>query len=298
MKLKQSNKKTLTAYLFVLPWIIGFIFFTGGPIIGSFLISFTKWNMLGIPQLAGFENYKNIFLNPNTDFYSSLKATAIFTVINVSVTVVASLILATLLNIKAKFLKFFQFAYFIPAVLPSVVMASVFKIIFDKELGVFNYYLSLIGIVNAPNWLSDTFWVFVSLAIVSIFTFSTGQMMLIFNAGLKEVSADLYEAADIDGANFFYKFIFITIPSISPIILFNVVVATVSSFNSSFGLIYPLTGGGPGKATEVLSLNIYRNAFKIFDMGNASALAFILFVIVGIVTIIQFRLSKNSVHYE
>ena len=295
--LSKSKKDTIVAYIFLSPWIIGFILFTGGPIIGSFVLSFMKWNMLGAPKFAGLGNYHSIFFGDGTYFYDSLRITFVFTSISVAVTLFSSLILALILNFKARFISVFQFIYFLPSVLPTVVMASVFKIILNKESGILNYGLYLLGITNAPNWLNDPFWVFVALGIISIFSFSTGQMMLIFYASLKEVSTELYEASNIDGANFLQKFVHITIPSISPIILFNLVISTISALGGSFALIYALTSGGPAKATEVLSLNIYTNAFGYFNMGYASALAVILFFIISFVTIIQFKISKNRVHY-
>ncbi|MBB6284163.1 carbohydrate ABC transporter permease [Geobacillus subterraneus] len=298
MKLKRSKgMENISAYLFLSPWIIGFILFTGGPIIASFLLSSIKWNLLGVPEFVGLENYRYMF-SGESDFWNSLKVTILFTVISVSVSVIVSLFLAVLLNFKMKYISLFQFLYFVPAVMPSVVMACVFKLMFNKELGIVNYLLTLLGIDNPPNWLSDSFWIWPTLAIASIFTYSTGQMMLIFSSSLKEVPQELYEACDLDGANFIQRFFYVTLPAISPIILFNTVVATISSFNSSFTLIYPLTGGGPDNATEVLSLSIYKNAFKLFDMGYASALAVILFIIVAVVTAVQFRLSKNWVYYD
>ncbi|QGQ46478.1 carbohydrate ABC transporter permease [Metabacillus sediminilitoris] len=296
---KSGNtlKENLSAYAFLSPWIIGVILFTGGPIIVSFLLSLTKWNLLGQPEFVGLENYKFMF-SGESDFANSLKVTILYTVISVCSSVIMSLFLAVLLNFKVKYISLFQFFYFIPAVMPSVVMAFVFKLMFNKELGIVNYMLTFIGIDNPPNWLSDNFWIWPTLAVASIFTYATGQMMLIFNSSLKEVPKELYEACDIEGANFLQRFFHVTLPSISPIILFNTVVATINSFNSSFTLIYPLTGGGPGNATQVLSLSIYENAFKLFDMGYASALAVVLFVIVGIITAFQFRLSKNWVHYD
>lgn len=289
-------KKIDSAYIFLLPWMIGFVFFSGGPILYSFYLSFTRWNLLGSPKFIGLENFKVLFTS-GSEFYSSLKITLIFTILSVLISVTTSLLLALLLNFKVRFIRVFQFFYFVPAVMPSVVIATVFKLMLNKEIGVINYFLSFLGI-SAINWLNDSEIVLGSLATISIFTFSTGQMMMIFNSSLKEVPKELYEASDIEGANFFQRFIYVTLPSISPIILFNVVMSTISSLNSSFTLIYPLTGGGPGKTTEVLGLSIYRNAFKLFNMGYASSIALILFIVVAIISFVQFRLSKDLVHYN
>jgi len=290
-------KDTLIAYGFLTPWFIGFILFTGGPIIASFILSLTRWDLFGSPDFIGFENYRSLFAE-GSQFFSTLRVTLLYTFISVIVSIVASLLLAVLLNFKLKFMGVFRFCYFIPAVMPSVAMAAVFRLMLNQEMGIVNYFLSSLGVSNAPNWLNDLFWIWPTLAIISIFTYSTGQMMMIFNSALKEVPQHLYEACDLEGANFFQRFIHVTLPSISPIILFNTVVATVNSFNTSFSIIYPLTGGGPGSETTVLSLSIYEYAFRLFDMGRASALAVILFVIVAVVAAIQFRISKDTVTYD
>lgn len=299
-KNKNSKNKSkfiskMEPYAYLMPWFIGFIFFTGGPLILSFLLSLTQWNLLGDPVFVGFDNYRTLF-SANSSMMSTIKITLIYTAVNVFITIFASLGLAILLNFKVQLIGIFEILYFLPAVVPAVVMAGIFSLMFNKELGVINYLLSFVGI-SGPNWLNNSSWVWVVLGIASVFTYSTGQMMLIFNSSLKEVPIELYEAADIDGASGWQKFIKITIPSISPIILFNVVTATVNSFNTSFNLIYPLTGGGPGNATKVLSLSIYENAFHYFDMGTASTLAVVLFVIVAIVGALQFIISKDTVNY-
>ena len=295
---EKSIKNTLVAYGFLSPWFIGFLVFTGGPIIASFVISLTRWNLLGRPEFVGFQNYINMF-SQGSNFFNSLRVTLIYALISVAVSVTASLFMAVLLNFRGiRFRGVFQFCYFIPAVMPSVAMAFVFRLIFNQQMGILNYWLSLLGISNLPNWLNDTFWVWPSLAIVTIFTYSTGQMMLIFNSALKEVPLQLYEACDLEGANFFQRFVYVTLPCISPIILFNVVVGTVTSFNTAFSIIFPLTDGGPGRETTVLSLEIYEHAFRMFNMGYASAVATVLFFIVGSIALIQFRISKHTVHYD
>lgn len=297
MKSNRELKENLTAYLFLLPWIIGFILFTGGPILYAFILGFMKWDLVSKPIFVGLENFKNLLTN-NQSFYNSLKVTLIYTLFAVIFTNIWALFLAILLNQKIKLIGVFQFFYFIPAVLPTVALAFVFQIMLDKEVGVVNYLLSLIGITNGPNWLMDSKWVIPTLIALSIYTYSSGQMMLIYNAALKEVPKELYEAFEIDGGNSFQRFIHVTLPSISPIILFNLVVSTIAILNNSFTFIYPLTGGGPNEVTNVLSLDIYRNAFQLFRMGYAAAEGVILFIIVALLTLAQFVLSKKWVYYE
>jgi multiple sugar transport system permease protein len=206
--------------------------------------------------------------------------------------------MAILLNQKIKGTSVFSFFYFAPAVVPLIALTFVFQLILNKELGIVNYFLSLLGWKNTPNWLMDPKLVLWTVVVLCIYTYFTGQMMLIFDSALKEIPKDLYDAAEIDGANALQRFFYITLPSISPILFFNMITATINSLNTSFTLIYPLTQGGPGKATQVISLDIYTNAFKTFQMGYACAEAFILFILTALISLIQFRLSNKWVYYE
>jgi multiple sugar transport system permease protein len=296
MAQRTNIRDTVSPYLFLSPWVVGFLLFSGLPILASFLLSLTKWDLLGDPEWVGFANYATLF-EAGSDFYKTLQATFIFTIVAVVVTVGASLLLALLLNLKVRFVGIFQFVYFLPAVMPSVAVAAAFSLIFNKELGVANYLFSLIGI-DGPNWLGNPSSVWVVIALMNLFSFSTGQMMLIFNAGLKEVPLELYEAVELDGANGLQRFVNVTLPSLSPLILFNVVIATVGSFNGAFTIVYPLTGGGPGDVTRVLSLDIFEQAFRSFNMGTASAMAVVLFAIVAIISFLQFKLSSRHVNYD
>jgi len=233
----------------------------------------------------------------SSEFWGILKVTLIFMVFSVIITMCWSLFTALLLNQKVRGTGVFSFFYFAPAVVPLISLTFVFQLMFSKELGIVNYLLSLIGI-EGPNWLMDSRLVLWVVTVLCIYTYFTGQMMLIFDSALKEVPRELYEAAEIDGANAVNKLFKITIPAISPIFFFNLVTGTINSLNTSFALIYPLTGGGPGKATQVMSLDIYVNAFKNFRMGYASAEAVILFAITAVLSLLQFRLAKKWVYYE
>lgn len=294
-KLSHQAKDNLTAYAFLSPWIIGFFCFSGFPIIASFLISLTDWDIVNPMHFIGLKNYSSMI--SSTDFWNSLGVTLVYTLGSMLVTIIWALIMALLLNMKFKGSIIYQFIYFIPAVMPTVSLAFVCQLMFNKELGIINYLLSLFNI-NGPNWLYDPKWAMITTILISIFTYSTGQMMLIFKSGLKEVAAELYEAASIDGATIWDKFWHITIPYISPIILFNMVMAAISSLNNSFSLIFPLTNGGPNGATNVLSMSIYNQAFQNYRMGYASALAIVLFLVAAILSVLQFAISKKWVHYE
>lgn len=294
---KKKIKENFIAYTFLSPWIIGFVFFSGIPIIATIILSFTSWDLVGAPKFIGLENYKQMF-SVGSSFWNTLRVTLLFTIFGVIVTLVWALFLAVLLNLKTKGKAIFRFFYFIPAVMPSVAMAFVFQLIFNQQIGVANYLLSFLGVKNGPNWLMDKNWVMPTVIFICLYTYSTGQMMLIFDASLKEVPRELYEASDIDGANFIQKFFYVTIPAISPVLLFNLVMDTVSLLNGSFAIIYPLTGGGPGDLTKVISLDIFQNAFQNFRMGYASALSTILFILTALISWIQFKTSKKWVTYE
>ena len=296
-KMSKELKNNLTAYAFLSPWIIGFLLFSGVPIIACFALSLTKWDLVGTPEFIKLQNYVEMFSADST-FWNTMRVTIIFTLFGVLISIVWALFLANLLNMQVKGIKIFQFLYFIPAVMPSVVMAFIFQLMFNKEIGIVNYFLSLIGINNGPNWLMDKNLIMPVLLFTCIYTFSTGQMMLIFSAALKEVPGELYEAADLDGASKFRKFLSITLPAISPIVFFNMIVSTVNLLNGSFSLIYPLTGGGPNDATNIISLDIYRNAFGTYRMGYSAALSTMLFIIVAIISFVQFKISKKWVYYE
>lgn len=296
-KKSKELKNNLIAYAFLSPWIIGFLLFSGVPIISCFALSLTKWDLVGSPEFIQFQNYIEMFSRDST-FWNTMKVTVVFTLFGVIISVIWALFLANLLNMKVKGIKIFQFLYFIPAVMPSVVMAFIFQLMFNKEIGIVNYLLSLIGITSGPNWLMDMNLIMPVLLFTCIYTFSTGQMMLIFSAALKEVPGELYEAADLDGAGRIKKFWSITLPAISPIVFFNMIVSTVNLLNGSFSLIYPLTGGGPNDATNIISLDIYRNAFGTYRMGYSAALSTVLFVIVAIISFVQFKFSKKWVYYE
>ena len=296
-KNKRNVRENITAYAFLSPWIIGFILFSGVPIIASFVLSLTKWDLISAPRFIGLGNFIEMF-SAGSDFWNVLKVTLIFTVFSIIATLTWSFFLAMLLNFKLKGIGIFRFFFFVPAVMPSIALAFAFQLLYNKEIGVINYILYLFGINNGPNWLMDNHLVIPSIIFVCLYTYTTGQMMLIFDASLKEVPKELYEACAIDGASYFQKFYYVTLSYISPVILFNLVIATINAFNGSFSIIYPLTFGGPGDASRVISLAIYDSGFKTFRMGYASALATVAFIMVVAIALLQFKLSDKFVYYE
>lgn len=298
LTIKQKKiKNNMTAYGFMTPWFIGFLAFWAFPVIFLFATSFTNRNLLGQLKFIGFENYINMFTSAT--FLNSLKVTFFFTIVMMIITSIWALFLAMLLNRKQKLNGIFQFFYFIPAVVPTVALAFAFRMIFGNDAGVINYIAGIIsGTKVNINWLYDENFVYYAVFFVTLFIYSTGQMMLIYRSGLAEVPRSLYEACEIDGAGPIRKFIKITLPIISPIILFNTVMGGISALNGSFALLYPLTEGNPNGMTNVLSLLIYKEAFLNYRVGYGSAVSVILFFIACLFGMVIFKLSKKFIYYE
>ncbi|MDE7013288.1 MAG: sugar ABC transporter permease [Kineothrix sp.] len=295
----RKKKDTLTAYAFISPWIIGFACFTLFPIFFMLQVSLTNRKLNGISKFIGFKNYMNMFKSPA--FWNSIKVTLLFTIIMVIVTTVWAVIMALLLNQKQRLNGIFQFCYFLPSVIPSVALAYAFRTIFGKEAGLLNAFLSLVSGKNVSvNWLYNHSTVYMAVFFITLFTYNTGQMMLIFRSGLSDVPGELYEACDLDGAGAFRKFFSVTLPMISPLVLFNAVNGCVSALNGSFALLYPLTGesGNPDGMTQVLSLLIYKEAFSNMKVGYACALSVLLFLLAALFGTALFSLSKKFVYYE
>lgn len=293
------RRQNRVAYAFVAPWFIGFICFTLFPIIFMFSVSLTNRKLNGVSEFVGFANYENMFQSDAV--WNSIKVTLFFTIIMVLVTTIWAVIMALLLNQKQKLNGIFQFFYFLPSVIPSVALAYAFRTIFGKEAGLFNALLSAVSGKNvAVNWLYDHTTVYMVVFFITLFTYNTGQMMLIFRSGLSDVPMELYEACDLDGAGAFTKLFNITLPMISPLVLFNAVNGCVSALNGSFALLYPLTGetGDPDGMTQVLSLLIYKEAFSNMKVGYSCALSVLLFIIAAAFGALIFGLSKKLVYYE
>ena len=298
LNLRQRKlRNNLTAYAFMSPWFIGFLCFSAFPIVYMFAISLTNRKLTGLSKFIGFKNYIN--MASSATFLNSLKVTLFFTVVMMIVTTLWALMMALLLNREQKGNRVFQFFYFVPAVIPTVALSFAFRMILGNDAGVLNYLLTMVsGQRVAINWLFDENLVYFAVFFVTLFTYNTGQMMLIFHSGLKDVPRELYEACDIDGASPVRKFVSVTLPIISPVLLFNAVMGSISALNGSFALLYPLTGGDPNGMTNVLSLAIYKEAFLNYKVGYGAALSVILFLIACIFAAVLFLISKKHVYYE
>lgn len=284
-------------FLFITPWLAGFIVFTLGPMIASIVLSLSVCDMRHF-KFVGFANYAHIFTQYDGNFYISLTRTALYVLFSVPIGLTGSLLLAVLLNQKVRGMSVYRTIYYLPSLVPAVASAYIWQYVFNPELGLLNNGLMAVGVPasRTPGWLHDPNWALPAFVIMSLWGIGGGRM-IIFLAGLQGISDQYYEAAAIDGANGRQRLWHITLPLLSPVIFFNLVLGIIGSFQV-FASSYLLTAGGPMKATLFYVLNLYQLGFEQLRMGYASALAWILFVILMFFTGLQFWIAKKWVHYE
>lgn len=285
-----AQRKTLVAYSFILPNLIGFFVFTFIPIIFSLLLSFCEWDSGNPIKFVGLKNFITMFTN-DSSFWISLKNTLYYTVVTVPVTMAISLFLAILMNKKLKGRVFFRSVLFFPYVASLVAVAVVWMALFNPDRGPVNGILMALGIANPPRWAASTRWAMPTIIGLTVWK-GMGYYMIVYLAALQGVSGDLYEAASLDGANKWQQFLNITWPSVTPTTFFILMMLMVSTFKS-YDTMYITTQGGPGEATKVLAYHIYNSAFVSSKFGYASAVAMVLFAIIMIVTLIQFKGEKK-----
>ncbi|GFI51355.1 L-arabinose transport system permease protein AraP [Lachnospiraceae bacterium] len=291
MKMKRK-KDTVKFFLFISPWIIGFLLFILIPMGMSLYYSFTDWDVLTKESFVGMANYAGLFQDPL--FYKSLQVTGVYTLITVPLNVFLSLMTAILLNMEGRFMAFFRTLYYIPAVLSAVVVAILWQWIFNSKYGLLNDVLTKFGI-EGPRWLSDPQWVMPALVIMSIWGIGGGIIMYL--AGLQAVPKDLYEAATLDGARFWKKLFHITIPSMSPIILFTFLTSLIATLQT-FSQAYIMTSGGPNHATLFYAYYLYQNGVVYKKMGKACAMAWLFFIAVMLLSLVVLKVSGKVVYYE
>jgi len=290
----------LTGYAFIAPWLIGFVLLTLGPMIASVALSFTSWTMLSPPNWVGIDNFNRIIADDPL-FLKSLWNTGFYVVLAVPLTVGLGLFLAFLLNQPLRGIAFFRTVFFLPSVTNMVAVSVLWLWVFNPEFGLLNRALSLAG-VDGPLWLQSEAWAKPSLILMSLW--GVGGTMMIFLAALQGIPQELYEAAELDGAGEYRKFLHVTLPMISPALFFSIVIGIIGSFQvftQAFvmtGTVQPGSEGGPNNATLFYVLYLYKKAFQEFEMGYASALAWILFFIVLVFTVMQTRFARRWVHYE
>ena len=291
---RLRRRETFAAYGFLLPNLLGFAVFTFLPVLAALLISFTNWDLLTPPAWAGLANYRSLVADPL--FRQVLKNTALYVLGTVPLQMVLALAVAVALNQRIPGQLFFRTAYFMPVVASTVAVALVWRWIFNNDFGLLNSFLYMIGIQNPPNWLGSTRWALVSVIIMSVWQ-QVGYSMVLFLAGLQGVPQQLYEAAKIDGAGPWARFLSITLPMLSATTFFVLVIGVINSFQV-FDQAFIMTQGGPANATNTIVYNIYQNAFQFFKMGYAAAMAWVLFAIIFVVTLVQFRLQGRWVNYD
>ncbi len=280
------------ALVLLLPNLLGFAIFILFPILATFYIGFTDWNMANSMEWVGFDNY--IALANDEIFIKVLINTLYYSLVSVPVGIVISLFLAVFLNQKLRFMRFYRAAFFIPVISSFVAIAVIWQWVYNPDFGLLNYFLGLLGI-KGPAWLTSATWAMPAIILTTVWK-NMGYNMLIFLAGLQGISESYYEAADIDGARWHTKFRHITVPLLSPTTFFVTITSIIGSFQV-FDAVYLMTQGGPARATSVLVHYIYQTAFQYLEMGYASAMAYILFFLVLVVTMIQFaRQRKWSIY--
>ncbi|MDB4868300.1 MAG: transporter permease [Cohnella sp.] len=280
-------------WLFISPWAIGFILFSGGPILASLLLSFANYNVINIPKFIGIENYTGLFADKL--FYKSLSVTVYYVVLTVPFTMISSLLLAVLLNQKVRGQAIFRTLYYTPAIISGVAVAYLWSWLLNPEFGVVNSLLGQWFGIHGPGWFTRSSTVIPSMVLMQLT--SIGGTMVIFLASLQSLPSDLYESASIDGASRVRQFFRITIPLISPVILFNSIIGIISSFQA-FTQSYIITKGGPDWNSYFYVYYLFNTAFAEFRMGYASAQAWVMFIIVFVLTLLALAAAKKLVYYE
>lgn len=297
---KQNNRRfinlkdNITGWLFVSPWVIGLLFFFAVPLFSSVYFSFTSYSVLQPGELIGLENYKELLHDDL--FWKSIYNTIYFAILFVPLSIIFGVALAMMLNMKVRGLALYRTIYFLPTLVPHVALAVLWLWLLNPGFGLINGTLDLLGI-EGPNWLGSVKWSKPSLILMSLW--GIGQAVIIYLAGLGDIPEEYYEAAEVDGANWLQKTRNITIPLLTPVIFFNLVMGVIGAFQQ-FTLPYTLTqgDGSPADSLTFYVMYIYDNGFKYFKMGYASAMAWILFVIIMALTAVIFFTSKRWVHYQ
>ena len=283
----QSNlniSDKFSAIIFILPAVLGTFIFIIIPVLFSFTLSFFEWDLLSPMKFVGIQNYKDVFTD--STFLQVLSNTFVFAISTTIFAVIIPLVLACVLNSKIRGSNFYKTAYFLPFITPMIVIAIVWQWVFDPNIGLLNQVLHL-----HLKWLYDTRYAMPALIAVSVWKL-IGYNMIIFLSGLSTINQEVLEAAKIDGANAFQVFKNVTVPLLMPTIFFVIVITSISSFQV-FDLIYIMTEGGPDNSTMVLVYSIYKYAFEYFEAGKASAIAYILFAIIFVLVLCQWKLRKN-----
>lgn len=289
---RMALREAIDGYLFISPWVIGFLLFVAGPMIASLVLSLMSWDLFSAPRWIGIGNYQQLARDPLVRI--SLWNTAFFTFLSVPINLTVALATALLLNQQIRGQSLFRTFFYLPSILPAVASSVLWLWMLNPDIGLANMLLRWLGLPTS-QWLYSPASSKPTFILMGLW--GVGNTMVIFLAGLQGIPQTLYEVAEIDGANWWQRFRAVTLPMLSPVILFNLVLGIIGSFQV-FTSAFLLTNGGPQNSTLFMVLYLYRLAFEQFKMGYASALAWLLFVIILVFTLIQLRLSKSWVYYE
>ncbi|MCY3898336.1 MAG: sugar ABC transporter permease [Caldilineaceae bacterium] len=289
----NRQREALYGWLFALPAIIGMMAFDVGPMAASVLIAFTEWNGVTPPQWIGLANYEEILFRDDL-FLLSLRITTVFAFVSIPLNLVTGFLLALLLNQKIRGQALMRTLYYLPSIVPLVAVAALWRWIFLRRFGLLDIGLAMVGI-QAPDWLGDPNWVLPAFVVMGLW--GVGGGMLINLAGLQAIPTDLYDSASIDGANAFQRLLNVTIPMMTPLILFNLVMGIIGGLQV-FVVAFVMTQGGPNNASLFYMLHLYHTAFEYFRLGYGSALALILFLYIVVLSALVFRSSTAWVYYE
>lgn len=288
-----ARREAWEGRLYILPWVLGFLLFTLGPMLASIYFSFTEYSVLSGAKWLGLENYADIF-GKDRLFRLSLVNTFYFVALSVPLNLLVSFLVALLLSINLRGINVYRTLYYLPVITPAVASSLTWSLLFSGDFGLVNALLRTLGLPTF-NWLYDP--QITKLVFVVMNLWGIGGSVIIFLAGLKNVPQSLYEAAHIDGANAWRRFLHITVPMMTPLVFFNLILGIIGTFQVFTGA-YIITAGGPANSTLFYVLYLYNNAFKFFKMGYASALAWVLFVIILAFTLVQLRMARLWVYYE
>lgn len=286
----KTLKKTWTCYLFILPNLIGVLVFLAFPVVFAFYMSLTEWDLLTPPKFIGVQNYVTMFTKDDL-FWVSVRNTVYYVILTVPPSIVVGLALASAMNQAVRGIAFFRAAMYVPVLTSAVAVAFIWQWIFNPDVGVLDAILNVFGI-PAIGWLTDPHWAMPALAIMSIWK-SAGYYAVILFAALQGVPKVLHEAAALDGATSWRRFLNITIPMIAPALLFVTVISVIGSFQVFDQVFLVTNNGGPGTSTYVYNLHLYNNAFQYFRMGYASAMAYFLFAVLFVITYLQIRVGRS-----
>lgn len=293
LKIRRYRKRDYMGLLYIAPWLIGLLVLQLYPFVTSFYYSFTDYQFFNKPEFIGFGNYIKLFTS-DPEFFKSLQVTIVYTLFTVPGKIMMALFIALLLNKNMKGIGTIRTIYYIPSLFSgSVAVAILWKLLFMND-GAINNILSMVGLPSV-KWLGTEGTAMVTICLLEMWMF--GSSMVMFLAALKQVPADLYESASLDGAGKVKGFFYITLPQISPILFFNVIMQTITALQN-FTSAFVVTDGGPNNGTYVLGMKLYNEAFKYFKMGYASAISWIIFAMILIVTLLLFRFSSRKVYYE